>query len=569
MGDQQSNITQILAALAAAQPGGQAAFPGLQTSTPLPIPPNTTPGFSLPQIPHPDNAGKLDVSNVQPINSGTVSIAEAIAKARGFAAEKGLPPFGNPERGPARNDDRDSRSYRRSRSPSRSPPRRRDVFRDNYNPYRDERRGDNRGANDRGYRDRSFSPRPSGRRDPYSPPPNRQYNRSPPPARRGPGGEDNSETLSLDSRLVGLVIGRQGETLRKVEADTQTRVQFLDCPEPHTRLCRITGNKMAREDAKTEINRIVRENATGSRPNTGLCEWPPRDASGVQSDEKFVQIMVPDRTVGLIIGRGGETIQDLQERSGCHVNIKDKSVNGLRPVNLTGPARATDRAKDLIMEIVESDTRQMANPQQRESRPAHSGGDSAGGDKVNDSFFVPKDAVGMIIGKGGETIKEMQAATGCKVNILPPSGRNGDREVTLWGPRAAIEQARRDIMDKVEAVKHRSMQQRDEPYGSTPYSGYQGGSQPPSQSQAQAPGPSGTTQPQQPGQPAAGDGSDPYAAYGGYENYVAMWYAAVAAQQQQQQQYQQYPPGQNQSQPGQGAPDASGQTQNPGPPGLS
>ena len=228
---------------------------------------------------------------------------------------------------------------------------------------------------------------------------------------------------------------------------------------------------MAREDAKAEINRIVRENATGSRPNTGLCEWPPRDASGVQSDEKFVQIMVPDRTVGLIIGRGGETIQDLQERSGCHVNIKDKSVNGLRPVNLTGPARATERAKDLIMEIVESDTRQMANPQHREPRPAYGGGDSTG-DKVNDSFFVPKDAVGMIIGKGkfmpefkgtfhsiltryfagGETIKEMQAATGCKVNILPPSGRNGDREVTLWGTRTAIEQARRDILDKVEAV---------------------------------------------------------------------------------------------------------------------
>lgn len=164
---------------------------------------------------------------------------------------------------------------------------------------------------------------------------------------------------------------------------------------------------MAREEAKTEINRIVRENATGSRPNTGLCEWPPRDAAGVQSDEKFVQIMVPDRTVGLIIGRGGETIQDLQERSGCHVNIKDKSVNGLRPVNLTGPARATDRAKDLIMEIVESDTRQMANPQQqREPRPAYAGGggDAAGGDKVNDSFFVPKDAVGMIIGKGKRVI---------------------------------------------------------------------------------------------------------------------------------------------------------------------
>ena len=56
---------------------------------------------------------------------------------------------------------------------------------------------------------------------------------------------------------------------------------------------------------------------------------PPRD------NEKSTQIMVPDKTVGLIIGRGGETIKDLQERSGCHVNIvgENKSINGLRPVN--------------------------------------------------------------------------------------------------------------------------------------------------------------------------------------------------------------------------------------------
>jgi far upstream element-binding protein len=106
--------------------------------------------------------------------------------------------------------------------------------------------------------------------------------------------------------------------------------------------------------------------------------------------------MVPDRTVGLIIGRRGETIKDLQERSGCHVNIEDKNLNGLRPVNLTGPPRATEKAKGLIMDIVESDSNQHSNPPPREMR-GH--GPSDAGDKLTDSFFIPKDAVGMIIGK--------------------------------------------------------------------------------------------------------------------------------------------------------------------------
>jgi far upstream element-binding protein len=134
--------------------------------------------------------------------------------------------------------------------------------------------------------------------------------------------------------------------------------------------------------------------------------------------------MVPDRTVGLIIGRGGETIRDLQERSGCHVNIvgENKSVNGLRPVNLIGSPAAAAHAKELIMEIVDSDTKQMdgsaqsqqptqlQQPNRRENFDPYSGGGAGAaagagaGSKINDSMQVPSDAVGMIIGKGKQGI---------------------------------------------------------------------------------------------------------------------------------------------------------------------
>lgn len=149
--------------------------------------------------------------------------------------------------------------------------------------------------------------------------------------------------------------------------------------------------------------------------------------------EDALQIMVPDRTVGLIIGRGGETIRDLQERSGCHINIvgEQKSVNGLRPVNLIGSQEAAKRAKDLIMEIVDSDIRSQAGgagPAPSGSMSVHSSGQGGGGrdrghgnvqggyyaggggggnniggqgiDKVAETIRVPIDAVGMIIGKG-------------------------------------------------------------------------------------------------------------------------------------------------------------------------
>jgi far upstream element-binding protein len=222
-------------------------------------------------------------------------------------------------------------------------------------------------------------------------------------------GDGDTERIPIEKSLVGLIIGRAGENLRRVEQTTGARVQFKDGPESgaSVRNCDISGTRAARASAKAEIYRIIDENGPGHR---GAGQDRPRvqpkiDSIAPQKDgENGTQIMVPDRTVGLIIGRGGETIRDLQERSHCHVNIvgENKSVNGLRPVNLIGSAESQQRAKDLIMEIVESDTRNAASKQENTSSRGAPRDDpySGGSEKINDSIMVPGDAVGMIIGKG-------------------------------------------------------------------------------------------------------------------------------------------------------------------------
>ncbi|KZM21510.1 uncharacterized protein EKO05_0006247 [Ascochyta rabiei] len=561
------DLNAILAALAAGRgpsttpsqapqqhpppPGLPAGFPGaMPTATPPPIP-----GYNFPQ---PTTSGSLDLSAIKPVNSGSVSIQDALAKARGFAAQKGLafdarpgmdnqwPGMGGPPQTyamPAHQEDPrlSGRPYRRSRSRSRSPQRRENP-RDGYNPYRDERRDERRGVSGGYGRDRSRSP---PRHNTFSP--SRQqyggHDRSTPP-------NDNSEVILIDSSLVGLVIGRQGESLRRIEQESGTRIQFINGPEAGPqRQCRITGPPGARISAKREINRIIEENGGNPARETGRNARAPQKATSQQpalrEGEQSSQIMVPDRTVGLIIGRGGETIRDLQERSGCHVNIvgENKSVNGLRPVNLIGSPAAAAHAKELIMEIVDSDTKQMDGPnqqqpqhhqqpnQKREFDPYGGGGVGAGGgggNKINDSIMVPSDAVGMIIGKGGETIKQMQSETGCKINVSQASGADIEREIGLVGSRQAIDDAKQAIWDKVDQVKEKNNSRRRD-----------NGGQDNNYSQPQQPQQSyGQGAPQgQPPAPAAGapagGAADPYAIYGGYQNYLAMWYASFAQQQQQ------------------------------------
>lgn len=408
-------------------------------------------GSSAPGLPAPAASGSVDLSAIRPVNSGTMSFDDVLSKARAFAAEKGVASYDRPlvYGSDSRNSDR---PYRRSRS--RSPPR-------GGNPYRDDRRG----GQGRDYgrdrdRDRSYSPPGRGRG--FSPrgPGGRDRERSP----LRSGGDDNSETIQIESSLVGLIIGRQGENLRRIESESTCRVQFLAAADAGPfRQCRITGPRNRRTEVKDAINRIIEDSGMGALNRT---QEKSRDSAGpsgqpseLREGEDHMQIMVPDRTVGLIIGRGGETIRDLQERSGCHINIvgESKSVNGLRPVNLIGTPEAAARAKDAIMEIVDSDSRGEAPP--AISKPANTRNDRppprdyGGPDKINDAVYVPSDAVGMIIGKGGETIREMQSNTGCKINVAQSSGPGEvQREIALIGTREAIEQAKLAIDEKVEAV---------------------------------------------------------------------------------------------------------------------
>lgn len=423
-------------------------------------------------LPAPASSGNMDLSSIRPVNSGTMNFDDVMSKIRASAAEKGVTPYDRPlvYNADPRGQDR---AYRRSRSRS---------------PYRDDRRGGGghggHGGHGRDYgRDRSYSPGPRGA--PFSP---RGNGRARSPLRTS-SEDEVSETIQIEASLVGLIIGRQGENLRRIEADTNCRVQFLPATDGGPfRQCKISGARNRREEVKAAIDRIIDDSGMG--PLNRVPENKPRDASkggatALREGEDHLQIMVPDRTVGLIIGRGGETIRDLQERSGCHINIvgESKSVNGLRPVNLIGTHEAAQKAKDSIMEIVDSDSRGegLGGPGGAPGAPGASGGGrnsaphrtdtprqhgpgmgyggpgghggGGGHDKINDSVYVPSDAVGMIIGKGGETIREMQSTTGCKINVAQSSGPGEtEREIALIGSRDSIERAKLAIEEKVDAV---------------------------------------------------------------------------------------------------------------------
>jgi hypothetical protein len=162
----------------------------------------------------------------------------------------------------------------------------------------------------------------------------------------------------------------------------------------------------------------------------------------------------------------------------------------------------------------------------------------------------------MIIGKGGETIKDMQRTTGCKINVNQPKPPDVFRDIDLAGSASAMAEAEKVIWEKVETVRERDAasgrnpgQGRDQgrDQGPSQYDAYSQQQAPPALpgygQQYGAPPPAQAYQlpqalqqlTQQPGATSS-DQPDPYAA----QQWYAQWFASQMAQQQQQQQH---PPG--------------------------
>lgn len=187
--------------------------------------------------------------------------------------------------------------------------------------------------------------------------------------------------MTIETIHVGMVIGRGGDTLRRIERESGARVQFapgeklitlnannLTCRvesanRPGVRVANIAGSSSqvgaARAAIKVLVESSIASKSGGSRRDHGsggASSNRSKDANMAHGTNKFT-FTVPDKCVGLIIGRGGESINEIQRRSGARVNIvpESQSVNGRRPVNLFGTDEANQRAKELIEVIVQQD----------------------------------------------------------------------------------------------------------------------------------------------------------------------------------------------------------------------
>jgi len=157
---------------------------------------------------------------------------------------------------------------------------------------------------------------------------------------------------------------------------------------------------------------------------------------------------IPVAKVGLVIGRAGTTIRNIQDTSGSRLQL-DSTGEPTRLLRITGTQESVEMAKSRLQTLL--------------CAPTLSGGFQPF--RPSKTIQIPSDCVGFVIGKGGETIKRISQETGCRLQVeddeeakrlghTPPVP--GHQNLHLIGTNDAVARAEASVMDLLQK-KQRSM----------------------------------------------------------------------------------------------------------------
>ena len=170
---------------------------------------------------------------------------------------------------------------------------------------------------------------------------------------------------------------------------------------------------------------------------------------------------------GMIIGKGGATITDLQSRSGAHIMISKEAdpQTGDRMVTIEGTPQQIVQCKAMIQETIQQQIEKFAEQRESVSRRRPSDGDYASRRRQEqeerdsglpdgtekDDVIIQEGHIGLVIGKGGAMIRGLTERSGAHISLQDREYPivNDDRVLRLSGMPEQIAAARQEILDLI------------------------------------------------------------------------------------------------------------------------
>ncbi|XP_039182194.1 poly(rC)-binding protein 3 isoform X23 [Crotalus tigris] len=281
--------------------------------------------------------------------------------------------------------------------------------------------------------------------------------------------------LLMHGKEVGSIIGKKGETVKKMREESGARINISEgnCPE---RIVTITGPTDAIFKAFAMIAYKFEEDIINSMSNSTATSKPP----------VTLRLVVPASQCGSLIGKGGSKIKEIRESTGAQVQVAgDMLPNSTeRAVTISGtPDAIIQCVKQICVVMLESPPKGATIPYR--PKPASTPVIFAGGQAYTiqgqyaiphpdqltklhqlamqqtpftplgqttpafpgldanppastHELTIPNDLIGCIIGRQGTKINEIRQMSGAQIKIANATEGSSERQITITGTPANI-----------------------------------------------------------------------------------------------------------------------------------
>ncbi|XP_008291766.1 poly(rC)-binding protein 3-like [Stegastes partitus] len=263
--------------------------------------------------------------------------------------------------------------------------------------------------------------------------------------------------LLMHGKEVGSIIGKKGETVKKMREDSGARINISEgnCPE---RIVTITGPTDAIFKAFAMIAYKFEEDIINSMSNSPATSKPP----------VTLRLVVPASQCGSLIGKGGSKIKEMRESPPKGATIPYRPKPASTPVIFSGgqvradPLGASTANLSLLLQHQPlpaytiqgqyaiphpdqlSKLHQLAMQQTPftplgQTTPAFpAAGLDASNQASTHELTIPNDLIGCIIGRQGTKINEIRQMSGAQIKIANAMEGSSERQITITGTPANI-----------------------------------------------------------------------------------------------------------------------------------
>ncbi|XP_029370399.1 insulin-like growth factor 2 mRNA-binding protein 3 isoform X3 [Echeneis naucrates] len=278
--------------------------------------------------------------------------------------------------------------------------------------------------------------------------------------------------MLVPTQFVGAIIGKEGATIRNITKQTHSKIDIH-----------------RKENAGAAEKPITIHSTPEGCSNAcrTIMEIMQKEALDTKFTEEIpLKVLAHNNFVGRLIGKEGRNLKKIEQDTGTKITIsplQDLTLyNPERTITVKGSIEACSRAEEEVMkkirESYESDMAAMnlqsnlipglnlnalglfpsgapgMGPSMSNVPPpgAHGGCSSFGGHPESETvhLFIPALAVGAIIGKQGQHIKQLSHFAGASIKIAPAEGMDAkQRMVIIVGPPEAQFKAQCRIFGKL------------------------------------------------------------------------------------------------------------------------